>query len=328
MFRIRTILHPTDFSPSAGAAFAHAVAWARRLGAGLHLMHAVSAFGEDVVVDERDGPREENGFYRTLWEAVDARLQALVAAYDAGDVCERRLLARGPSPAMTILKHQQRAGVDLLVLGTRGDRTLRPDLLGSTAAEVMARASCPVLLADETGAAVRPVAHVLLPLDFTQPVGAALAWAKALVSRFGASLDVLYVHHPERGPVQATPLLSEEQAEQVRRQLEDLYHAAEPRLPPDRLPERAPAFHLRASALDADVVAFARTSGADLVLQVAPGLPWAEYSPLEHTIEQLVGAAPCPVLTIRPSGRPRATGVAPSPTARSTRPGTGRPASA
>jgi nucleotide-binding universal stress UspA family protein len=136
MFPIHTILHPTDFSPRADAAFRVAAALARDYQARLlvaHVLHyqtpVVGEFGVMPV-----GPEESSDI-----------LYAKLKEYQAGPMVpvEHHLLE---GDAVTeIIELARKAPADLIVLGTHGRRGLTRLLMGSTAELVVRRAQCLVL---------------------------------------------------------------------------------------------------------------------------------------------------------------------------------------
>lgn len=136
MLPIRTILHPTDFSERAHAAFRLACAMARDYGARLVVAHVrpepVVAYGQGVIPAPPEGESDE--------EAAD-RLHAYVAVENAP--AEEHVLAG--SPVAEILRLAEDTGCDLIVLGTHGWTGLGRLLMGSVAEGVLRRAGCPVL---------------------------------------------------------------------------------------------------------------------------------------------------------------------------------------
>ena len=90
-------------------------------------------------------------------------------------------------------------------MGTRGTGTAVAPCLGSVAAGVLQRSTCPVLFAEEVGdgegarrTAGRarrglPAGRLLVYVDFNQEMCDLLALAGALAAEFRADLDVLYV---------------------------------------------------------------------------------------------------------------------------------------
>jgi nucleotide-binding universal stress UspA family protein len=118
---VREILVATDFSDEAESAVRHAVDYARRFGARLHVLHVFSQ-GEVEVT----------------------RLLADAAALGAPDVAVT-VSSIGGDPADEILRYAQRQAIDLIVLGTHGRSGFSRVLLGSVAERVVRGAAVPVL---------------------------------------------------------------------------------------------------------------------------------------------------------------------------------------
>ncbi|SEP30760.1 Nucleotide-binding universal stress protein, UspA family [Halogranum amylolyticum] len=132
------ILIPTDGSPEAEAAVAHAVELAARYDATLHALSVadVSHFhGLDadtsVIVE---------GFDEEARTAVDHVADAGAAA----GVTVETAVEHGPA-SETILTFVDDHDVDLVVVGTRGRHGLEQFLLGSVADRLVRRAAVPVL---------------------------------------------------------------------------------------------------------------------------------------------------------------------------------------
>jgi len=138
MMRIKSILHPTDFSLSAQAALPVACALARDYRAKLILLHvrplAVTAVGEFGMVLPPE-PREPD-------EAVRTKLRHLLPADFAGLLsCQ----VRDGGAAAEILAAARQSQCDMIVLGTHGRSGLGRLLTGSVAETVLRTAPCAVL---------------------------------------------------------------------------------------------------------------------------------------------------------------------------------------
>jgi nucleotide-binding universal stress UspA family protein len=133
MLRIRTILHPTDFSPLARHAFEVACSLAQDYKARLVLLH----------VHEPPVPMGE----LVPTESPDIReylLRELHALETPPDVAADYRLEIGPV-AEGILCAAAETKCDLIVIGTHGRGGLGRVLLGSVAESVLRKAPCMVL---------------------------------------------------------------------------------------------------------------------------------------------------------------------------------------
>ena len=138
MIGIRTILHPTDFSASSEYAFRLARALARDQVARLIVLHVgpqpLTALGGTAAVPPLP---EEYG------RAELERMLQKIQAPELDDRFEHRLVFGDTVPE--ILRAAVGSRADLVVMGTHGRTGLGRLLLGSTAEQVLRRATCPVL---------------------------------------------------------------------------------------------------------------------------------------------------------------------------------------
>jgi nucleotide-binding universal stress UspA family protein len=141
--RLTRILHATDFSRAAAPAFAHALRWARRWRAALHLVHVLSPPEvplEDTYLSARAWQRAQEDAHR----AARGRLGLLVALARRAGV-PTTITVREGLPADEIVREARRRRAGLIVVGTHGRRGLARLALGSVAARVVTLAPCPVL---------------------------------------------------------------------------------------------------------------------------------------------------------------------------------------
>ena len=136
MFRIQTILFPTDFSDSSEHAFTLACTLAREHRARLIVVHVVPPFiaTEGYVPPPSPTHSEEVwAEFRQLQDA-DPRVRELRV---------ESKIAEG-DPAREILRLARDTRADLIVMGTHGRTGLRRLLVGSVAEQVLrgARALC------------------------------------------------------------------------------------------------------------------------------------------------------------------------------------------
>jgi nucleotide-binding universal stress UspA family protein len=138
---LEQILVPTDFSAHAERALDAAIGLARRFGAKVHLLHAyhlpVTVATPEYVVIPRD-------FWTSVREAASKKLSDLVdRVRGEGLEVEAHLTEMAAAPAIT--EAAEKLGVDLIVMGTRGNTGLKHVLLGSVAERTLRTAPCPVL---------------------------------------------------------------------------------------------------------------------------------------------------------------------------------------
>jgi nucleotide-binding universal stress UspA family protein len=139
---IKRIIVATDFSEGSDGAMERAFAIAKALGASVDLVHVLdtSLFMAPASLGAMPLIEPE-----ALLEEVDKALVARVErAQAAGLVCQSDSL--DGYPAREIVRHAQKTGADLIVLGTHGRTGVAHAILGSVAERVVQHASCPVLV--------------------------------------------------------------------------------------------------------------------------------------------------------------------------------------
>jgi len=136
MYTIRKVLHPTDFSGEAAAAFRVACSLARQHDAELVVLHVIPppiTWGEAVARLPPDSYEEQ------LWREYLTPMQPT----EPGVRLERRL-GEG-DPAKTFVDVAGELGCDLIVMGTHGRGAMGRLLMGSVADKVLRKAPCPVM---------------------------------------------------------------------------------------------------------------------------------------------------------------------------------------
>jgi nucleotide-binding universal stress UspA family protein len=135
MLPIRTILHPTDFSPEAERAFQLACSLARDYGATLVVLHV---FPLPISHGEVVARRQPDGVEEALW----TRLHGMKPS-DPKVTVDYRLEEGNAVPQ--ILRVAGECNCELIVMGTHGRSGLGRLLLGSVAEQVVRQAPCAVL---------------------------------------------------------------------------------------------------------------------------------------------------------------------------------------
>lgn len=132
--------------------------------------------------------------------------------------------------------------------------------------------------------------RILVPIDFSVSSAAALAYARTLAARFGASLHLLHVLENDfLRPMVADPQAAETAAV---RQLHELLTAEE------RQRGAVPVV-LRSDAVAEEIVDYARSNGVDLIVIGTHGRSGLAHLLKGSVAERVVRTAPCMVLTSR-----------------------------
>jgi nucleotide-binding universal stress UspA family protein len=138
MLAVKTVLHPTDFSERAGAAFELAAAVSRDYGARLILLHVAVPPKTEANGTLPDPARLEE-YQRTL----DDRMRWLRAGRIPTILTE--VVLKVGDPVKEILATAAERGADLIVMGAHGRTAAGRLLMGSVAEDVGRRATCSVL---------------------------------------------------------------------------------------------------------------------------------------------------------------------------------------
>ena len=152
----RLVLAPLDFSAVSNQGLAAASAWAKRLGAELHLLHVV----EHPSVPEFYGPP-------AVWDLAAATSDVVERTRERLSEIAERLAAehgvivtgaaRMGYPDREIVEHAKSAGADLIIMPSHGRTGVERFLIGSVTARVARGAPCSVLtLRPESEEANRP----------------------------------------------------------------------------------------------------------------------------------------------------------------------------
>jgi nucleotide-binding universal stress UspA family protein len=144
------ILVPTDFSEHADEAFRVAHRLAQATGAEVNLFHVASP---PAVVTEggRFLASPNKGDAVNLWD----RFQNIQPTGPEVRVEHQVIVADRPS-ASHVLEMLDRAGCDLIVMGTHGHSRLKHLLFGSVTEEVVRLARCPVMVVKAPATAREP----------------------------------------------------------------------------------------------------------------------------------------------------------------------------
>lgn len=140
---MRKILVASDFSKVSRKAFATAVAWAKRNGAALTIVHVTTPF-VPFMPDQYLAPETLERLDKQSRGWIKRHLTALVEKARRAGVRAVGVTAEG-SAAEQIVRLARSKHADLLIIGTHGRTGIEKFFVGSVAARIVATASCPVV---------------------------------------------------------------------------------------------------------------------------------------------------------------------------------------
>ncbi len=145
MFKPKTILVPSDFSPYSDKALEYAVDIARQHGSTIYLFHSIGVIQQcsmDYCIDQSALDQIENQMASASLESLKKQVAGIP---DATGVDIRIDVKRG-SASEQILHEQETKSADLIVIASHGRTGILGHLMGSVAERVSRHAKCPVLL--------------------------------------------------------------------------------------------------------------------------------------------------------------------------------------
>ncbi|MBE0425472.1 MAG: universal stress protein [Nitrospirae bacterium] len=139
---IKSILFPTDFSEGSSQALNYAVDLAGRYRAKLYLFHVIydiaKASGSHVPHVSMDQ------LYKDIEQGAKKQLESFGVEELGGFKDLEKNIVKGV-PYEEIINFAEKNRIDLIVIGTHGRKGIDRILFGSTAAQIVRFAPCPVL---------------------------------------------------------------------------------------------------------------------------------------------------------------------------------------
>jgi nucleotide-binding universal stress UspA family protein len=136
----KTILLPTDFTEDAEKAFQYALEICKKMGADLHLFHAIEEPYDYAVRIEEQVEKQKNEAHRKLQnmmkEARESERYGALAIYSE--------IKRG-KPFTAILAKAEKLNAHLIIVGTRGESSLKRILYGNVTSSIILESNIPVL---------------------------------------------------------------------------------------------------------------------------------------------------------------------------------------
>jgi nucleotide-binding universal stress UspA family protein len=143
MIKMKTILHPTDFSEPSKYALGYAVACAKEFEAKLYLLHVIPYIpvGTYFAMGPLAPPAQP---MENIEKQASQALQDILPPEVRGAIPVEYLIRNGV-PFVEIIRCAGQIKADLIVCGTHGLTGLKHAIIGSVAENVVRKSSCPVL---------------------------------------------------------------------------------------------------------------------------------------------------------------------------------------
>ena len=302
MIEIRRILCPVDFSDPSLRALQQASTLARWYQSALTTLYVDTAVPIDGATDvgafavaptavleaarsTRVGD-DLQGFVARVLDSRDANVE-VEEARDVADAIVRR--------AVTL-------GADLIVMGTHGRTGVNRWFVGSVAERVLRSAPCPVMVVpphDAVPTSTVAFKHVVAAIDFSDSSVAALQWALSLAEEADAHLWLL--HTIEVPPeLRVSAVVTEVEIDELNASARA---DALSRLR-SLIPEEAARFcSIETATITGEaahaILKFAAEHETDLIVMGAQGHGAVDRFIFGSKTRDVIGGAPCPVLTVR-----------------------------
>lgn len=143
--QIRSILLPTDFSDHAAYARAHAVSFARTMGASIICLHVIEPVVPVVSYTGLAEPMPIADLADEMQDSAARELPKVSGSEEFAGLQVEDMIVHGEATTEIVRVARERA-VDLIVIATHGRTGIGRVLFGSTAESVVRQATCPVLV--------------------------------------------------------------------------------------------------------------------------------------------------------------------------------------
>src|SRR5581483_10137012 len=283
---LKNILFATDFSPVSDKASSFAVALAQKYGSKIYVTHILPEPQPGVAHPDDISKRDEQ---------IRSEAERWLADFRSCDLFKRvsheEVLLQGDM-IETLMATIQQKEIDLLVLGTHGRSGISELIMGSIAEKIFRHISCPVLTVgpkcEFAESHAVNIERVLFATDLAHGPHA-LPYALSLAEENGAHLLMLHVI---QGTVMFEDAVPDEWSDKAKKNLSEM-------LPADLNLKYEPTFLTAVGTAAEEIVNVAVDERADIIVMgvhtgpsSASHVPWA----IAH---QVVGHAPCPVLTVK-----------------------------
>jgi len=141
----KTILCATDLKEDSISAFKKAIQIAHQFNSKIYLINIREEFvSKDKMIMSRVSIDTVKSKFRDIAVKAKNEMNTLIKDLEAEEIDIEILLKKG-QPCNTIIEQAESLSVDLIIMGTNGNDSLKDYILGSTASNVCNNAKCPVL---------------------------------------------------------------------------------------------------------------------------------------------------------------------------------------
>jgi nucleotide-binding universal stress UspA family protein len=300
VIEFRRILCPTDLSEPSARALTYAAALGRWYGATLTVLYVVPSFDPMPV-----NPAGLDGTVQIVYppskEEVLREMGPLVESAGAAPL-NPALAAEAGDPVKTIVDQALEVSADVIVMGTHGRSGFERFMIGSVTEKVLRKAPCPVMTVPPQAPATLPAEvlfkRILCPIDFSPSSLQALGFALNLARQ--ADGVVTLVHVLEWLPEEEPPVYASFNVPEYRQHLvDDTHRQLQALVAQESRTWSAIQEVVTNGRPHREVLRLAADSQSDLIVMGAQGRGGVGLALFGSTTQQVVRAAPCPVLTVR-----------------------------
>lgn len=295
---IKHILFPTDFSKCADVAYEYALLIANIYNAKIHIFHVfVTSWPAKDPEFEISHLSKEKYLYTKM---LKNNFEINFAKYRRQDDKFIRSFKTGYAVAPTIVEYIKTNMVDLVIMGTHGQRGLRHMMLGSVAEEVLRTTDRPIITIRNNDSIQTVPKRILVPTDYSIHARTAVVEGHNIAKKFGADLILLHVIEE---PIPPAFYLSANDVV-----INDLFDSAEKdskQALSDLVNDVGIKQKFKLEVIKGHVVStiteYASDNDVDLIVMGSHGDSGLTHFLLGSTTEKVLRSAFCPVMTVKPT---------------------------
>lgn len=189
---MQKILVPSDFSEQAISAFRLAMDLAEKSNREVHLLHVIEL---PVIHDSMLMPTLT--FEATLLKELSDNAEIQFKKIKEEHPAKTEVITKTTfgNTSLMILDYIREAGIDLVVMGTKGASGLRELLIGSNAEKIVRGSSCPVITVRKYGK-LDAIRNIVFPNSLEVDQEDLVTHVKALQDFLKATLHIVWINTP------------------------------------------------------------------------------------------------------------------------------------